>query len=242
MVSFSASVRTDRGRVRDHNEDSVLCTERVVAAADGLGGHAAGELASRLAVEQLEPLGARADLTPDDILEAVRAANQAIFAAGESDPDHAGLGTTLCGVALVHLDGAEQCAAFNVGDSRVYGFGEGQLTQISVDHSEVQELQNAGLLDAEEAMHYPRRNIVTRWLGSDTDPVPDVWVFAPVVGARFLVCTDGLTNEVDDEAIAGVLAAHASPDAAVDDLVNRALEAGGRDNVTVAVIDVTSER
>ncbi len=238
MVSFSASVRTDRGRVRDHNEDSVLRTERVVAVADGLGGHAAGELASRLAVEQLEPLGNRADLTPDDILEAIRVANQTIFAAGERDPDHAGLGTTLCGVALVALDGAEQCAVFNVGDSRVYGFGDAELTQISVDHSEVQELQNAGLLDAEEAARYPRRNIVTRWLGSDTDPVPDAWVFTPVVGARFLVCTDGLTNELDDETIAAVLAAHESPDAAVDDLVDRALEAGGRDNVTVAVVDV----
>ncbi len=238
MVSFSASVRTDRGRVRDHNEDSVLHTDWVVAVADGLGGHAAGELASRLAVEQLEPLGSRTDLTPDHLLGAIRAANRAIYAAGKRDPERAGLGTTLCGVALVHLDGAQQCAAFNVGDSRVYGFGDAQLTQISVDHSEVQELQNAGLLDAEEAMRYPRRNIVTRWLGSDTDPVPDVWVFTPAVGARFLICTDGLTNEVDDATIAGVLAAHESPAAAVDDLVDRALEAGGRDNVSVAVIDV----
>jgi protein phosphatase len=238
MVSFSASVRTDRGRVRDHNEDSVLETARVVAVADGLGGHAAGELASRLAVEHLASLGCRPDATPDDVLDAIRAANRAIFAAGESDPRHAGLGTTLCGVALVQLDGVEQCAAFNVGDSRVYGFGDGQLTQISVDHSEVQELQDAGLLDAAEAMHYPRRNIVTRWLGSDTDPVPDMWVFTPVVGARFLICTDGLTNEVDDATIASVLAAQLPPPAAVDELVSRALDAGGRDNVSVAVVDV----
>jgi PPM family protein phosphatase len=238
MVSFSASVRTDRGRVRQRNEDSVLQTDRLVAVADGLGGHAAGELASRLAVEHLAVLGSRLDARPDDLLAAIRAANQAIFAAGESDSAHAGLGTTLCGVALVTLDGIEQCAAFNVGDSRVYGFAETQLTQISVDHSEVQELQDAGLLDPEEAMHYPRRNIVTRWLGSDADPVPDVWVFAPVVGARFLICTDGLTNEVDDATIAHVLGAHESPAAAVDDLVARALDAGGRDNVSVAVVDV----
>jgi PPM family protein phosphatase len=238
MVTFSASVRTDRGRVRDHNEDSVLQTDRLVAVADGLGGHAAGELASRLAVENLAGFAARSAATPDDLLAAIRAANQAIFAAGESDPDRAGLGTTLCGVALVTLDGVEQCAAFNVGDSRVYGFGESQLTQISVDHSEVQELQDAGLLDPDEASRYPRRNIVTRWLGSDVDPVPDVWVFAPVVGARFLVCTDGLTNELDDRTIATLLAEHQSPTAAVDDLVARALEAGGRDNVSVAVVDV----
>jgi serine/threonine protein phosphatase PrpC len=238
MVSFSASVRTDRGLVRDHNEDSVLQTDRLVAVADGLGGHAAGELASRLAVEHLSVLGNRPDATPDDLLAAIRAANRAIFAAGESDPEAAGLGTTLCGVALVVLDGVEQCAAFNVGDSRVYGFGDSQLTQISVDHSEVQELQDAGLLDPDEAMRYPRRNIVTRWLGSDIDPVPDVWVFAPVVGARFLVCSDGLTNEVDDETIADLLGGRQAPAEAVDDLVARALDAGGRDNVSVAVVDV----
>lgn len=238
MVSFSASVRTDRGRVRDHNEDSILQTDRLIAVADGLGGHAAGELASRLAVEHLSVLGSRSDATPDDLLAAIRTANRAIFAAGESDPQAAGLGTTLCGVALVLLDGVEQCAAFNVGDSRVYGFGDSQLTQISVDHSEVQELLDAGLLDPAEAIRYPRRNIVTRWLGSDVDPVPDVWVFAPVVGARFLVCTDGLTNEVDDDTIAELLGGRKAPAEAVDDLLTRALEAGGRDNVSIAVVDV----
>ena len=238
MASLSASVRTHRGRVRAHNEDSVVRTDRLVAVADGLGGHAAGELASRLAVQRMGELGMRTDATPDDLRAAIRAANRLIYAEGRHNPRHAGLGTTLCGVALVAADDVEQCALFNVGDSRIYSFIDAALAQCSVDHSEVQELQDAGLLTADEAVYYPRRNIVTRWLGAETDPEPDIWLQPPPAGARYLACTDGLTNEIDDAMIAELLGAHAASSDASDALIERALEAGGRDNISVAVVDI----
>ncbi len=147
------------------------------------------------------------------------------------------MGTTLCGLVSVRAGGTEHWMAFNVGDSRVYHLSEGRLTQLTIDHSEVEELVMAGQLTRDEARTYRRRNVVTRSLGTDPAPEPDSWVFPPTDGERFLVCSDGLTTEMTDGQIAACLLSNADPQQAARELVELALEAGGRDNITVIVVD-----
>lgn len=240
MVSISSSAVTHPGLVRTTNEDSVLVTDRLVAVADGLGGHAAGEVASGLAVDRLRKLSRRPGITSDDITAAIADANRLILAKADSRVDYAGMGTTLCGVAVVSVGGSEHCIVFNVGDSRVYRFHDGTLSQVTVDHSELQELRDAGRISNLAAKRYPRRNVVTRSLGSDPAPTPDTWLFPPTDQDRFLVCSDGLTGEVDDAAIAGVLREHPEPGPAAGALLEKALAAGGRDNIAVIVVNLES--
>ena len=138
------------------------------------------------------------------------------------------------------MDGVEHCVVFNVGDSRVYRLVDGDFAQVSVDHSEVQELQDAGQISAEAAAYYPRRNIITRCLGTDPAPMPDVWVFVPSPHERFVICSDGLSGEVDDAAIAATIQQAATPKEAAESLLQQALDGGGRDNVTVIVVDMNN--
>ena len=146
------------------------------------------------------------------------------------------MATTLVGLAQVTVDGAAHWAAFNIGDSRIYRVVDGVMTQVSQDHSEVGELVAMGLLSEEDALRHPARNIVTRCLGRDPlDPV-DSWVFPPLPGERFLLCSDGLTNELRDPAVARLLLDGDDPQVIADQLVAAAVEAGGRDNVTVVVV------
>jgi protein phosphatase len=145
------------------------------------------------------------------------------------------MGTTLTGLALVD-DG--RWAVLNVGDSRVYRYADGQLTQLTVDHSAVQQLVDAGLLDARAALRHPRRNVVTRSLGTQPPPAPDIALRDPVPGERFVVCSDGLTNELSDAEISRLLADCDDPQQAAEQLVERAVRAGGRDNVTVIVVQL----
>ena len=172
MVKLRWGSATDVGRLRESNEDSLFCSDQLFAVADGMGGHAAGELASRLAVQAMADLSQRGPLDVDEVARAVQAANDAILRTGAEHPDQAGLGTTLAGVAVVNLSGADHWAVFNIGDSRVYRFSDGRLTQLSADHSAVQELMDAGLLDEAGARNHPQRNVVTRSLGSS--PAPSV--------------------------------------------------------------------
>lgn len=237
MLHISSSAVTHRGNVRKTNEDSMLVTDRLFAVADGMGGHAAGEIASRIAVDRMRELADRRPV-PEDVVTAVIDANRLICEEGAANVGHAGMGTTLCGVGVVSVDGVEQCAVFNVGDSRVYRFHDGALTQVSVDHSEVQELRDAGKLSEQAAANYPRRNVITRCLGGATKPIPDIWVFPPVEHERFLVCSDGLTGEVDDETISRLLGEHPEPEPAASALLEHALAAGGRDNIAVIVVNV----
>lgn len=235
-------VATDVGRVRDHNEDSVLAGGRIFAVADGMGGHAAGEVASGIAVRSLGELAdatGQGDLRPEDLLDRLAAANRSLLESAAANRERAGMGTTVAGVAVVTVDGTDRWAAFNVGDSRVYRWGGGNLTRVSTDHSEVQELIDAGLISEQEAAVHPLRNVITRSLGTDPAPVPDLWVLPPVSGDRFLICSDGLTNELSDAEIAAVLQREEEPQAVADALVRAALEAGGRDNVTVVVLTGT---
>lgn len=243
MLTLTAAARTDVGRVRKSNEDSMLVTDTVVAVADGLGGHAAGEVASKIAVDRLAELdrGAAAGPThPDDVTAAIADANHLILDAIRAHPENEGMGTTVTGLGLVDLGGAPHCVVFNVGDSRVYRFVDDTLEQVTVDHSEVEEMRAAGIISASDAAVHPRRNVVTRCLGSIPGPVPDLWVYPPAGNERYVICSDGLTNEVADHDIAAALRDHADPGSAADDLLARALDAGGRDNIAVIVVDLVS--
>lgn len=238
--SLRVGLATDVGRVREHNEDALYAAGSVYLVADGMGGHAAGEVASALVAEAMGQLSTREDLAVDDLVAQVAVANRRILAHVVAAPEHRGMATTLTGVAVVRADAdpAEQWAVFNLGDSRVYRYADGRLHQITVDHSEVQELLDAGLLTPAEAAVHPLRHTVTRSLGRDYLPPVDVWVFPPTPGERFVVCSDGLTGEVSDEGIAAILASEPDPGCAAQSLVDAALASGGRDNVTVLVVEL----
>ena len=236
MGGVIAALATDVGRVRAHNEDAGLITSGLVAVADGMGGHAAGEVASGLAVEALREIGESEELRPRDVLDAVQAANRTILESVARNPEQTGMATTLAGLARVTVGGSPHWAVFNIGDSRVYRVVDGRLTQVSTDHSEVAELVSLGLLTPQEALVHPARNIVTRCLGRDRLEPVDSWVFPPHAGERFLLCTDGLTNELRDGTIGRILADGDDPQAIADRLVAAAVDAGGRDNVTVVVV------
>lgn len=237
MMSVQWGSATDAGRVRESNEDSYFVAPSVFVVADGMGGHAAGEVASAIAVGEFRALGERPELRTEEIAEAIARANRQILENGRKHDSRKGMGTTLAGLGIVRAGGSAHWAVFNVGDSRIYHYVHGELHQVSVDHSEVQELIAAGYITPEQAKTHPDRNVVTRSLGTDPGPVPDIWVFPPVAGERFLVCSDGLPKELADSEIEQILHRETIAQEAANALVTRALEAGGRDNVTVLVID-----
>jgi protein phosphatase len=229
---------THVGRVRDHNEDSLIASGMVFAVADGMGGHAAGEVASRITVEALARLAEQPPTRTEDVAEVLREANDGILRSQEHDPDQRGMGTTVAGLTVVDAGGREHWVVFNIGDSRVYRLADNRMSLVTRDHSEVRELMDAGLIDASEAARHPMRNVITRSLGSDPAPAPDVWVLPPTPGERFVVCSDGLSNELDDREIMLVARKYADPQVAADQLVAAAVRAGGRDNVSVVVVAV----
>jgi serine/threonine protein phosphatase PrpC len=236
MTAVGWGTASETGPVRSTNEDSVLAHGSVFVVADGMGGHAAGEVASRLVVEEFGRLGEETN-QPADVLGALARANAAILDVAAKDPSRRGMGTTAVGLALVTEGDREYWLAFNVGDSRLYRFRDGTLEQLSVDHTEVQELVAAGLISAEGSRAHPRHHVLTRALGTDPAPAVDTWMFVPVTGERFLLCSDGLV-ELPDERIAAVLAEVDDPPAAAERLVAAAIEAGARDNVTALVVQV----
>jgi PPM family protein phosphatase len=231
---------TDVGRVRSGNEDAFLADLPVLAVADGMGGHAAGEVASALTVAALSDLVGREDLSVEDVVRQLGLANARILDSARRHREQEGMGTTVAGVALIGgSDGGRQWAVFNVGDSRVYESTPSGLVQVTVDHSLVQELVDVGVLTAQEAAHHPSRNVVTRSLG--WEPMVDVSVSTrPVTaGQRLVVCSDGLSDELEPQALEAVLGACPEADQAARALVQAALSAGGHDNVTVLVVDVS---
>lgn len=234
--SPSIGVATDIGRIRDHNEDTARAEGTVFVVADGMGGHAAGEVASRIAADCLVELADRPSLQLGDIVEQVGEANRRILASAAAHREQTGMGTTATGVALVVEEGSEQWAVFNIGDSRVYRYLDGHLDQVTADHSEVWELVQRGLITPEQAQRHPLRNIVTRSLGRDPMGKVDTWLLPPKAGETFLVCSDGLSNELAAEQIQTVLAEIEDAQGAAAELVRQAVVAGGRDNVTAIVI------
>jgi protein phosphatase len=222
------------GQVRRVNEDSYMAQPPLFAVADGMGGHGAGDLASRLAIDTLSEAGRLRPLSVEDVLDALNGANRTIV----TYEGARGMGTTVTGLALLETAEGDHLMVFNVGDSRVYRLSEGELEQVTVDHSEVQELVNAGVITRDQARIHPRRNIVTRALGTTPPSRVDYWLLQASAGDRYLVCSDGLYSEVSDEAIESLLANGGGPQATADALVATAEANGGHDNITVIVVDV----
>lgn len=240
MIKVSTGACTDVGVVRSLNEDSYYVGTHIWAVADGMGGHAAGEVASAIVVANLRELD-RDHLEQSTIIDVLMQANQAVVDYGRQHPEAAGLGSTVTGMARVDIGGAEHWAVFNVGDSRVYRHYDSVLARATMDHSEVEELILHGILTPDQARHHSSRSVVTRSIGTEPAPQVDLWVLPQTPGEMFMICSDGLTNELLDGEIAEILATHEDPDGAAIELVDRARQAGGKDNISVVVVKVARD-
>jgi PPM family protein phosphatase len=235
LRSGSAS---DVGRVRTVNQDLPLVRPDLYAVADGMGGHVGGEVAARVAVETLDQAFERVP-TVDGLREAFSEANAAVWRESQSNRDLRGMGTTLTAVALVGgPEGRDVLALANVGDSRAYVFSGGEMSQVTDDHSLAEERMRHGEISEEEAAVHPQRHILTRALGVSAEVEADMWELEVRTGDRVLLCSDGLTNEVGTEEMAGILGEVDDPEEAAQRLVDAANEHGGADNITVVVVDV----
>ncbi|TDT18343.1 serine/threonine protein phosphatase PrpC [Ilumatobacter fluminis] len=240
MAELRWGAATHEGQLRSQNEDHHYVGENLFVVADGMGGHLAGEVASEMAVDRLrDNLPGDADNTLDQLVAAIDEANDEIYDGSMHNPDQAGMGTTVTAVAVVAdpHDG-EAFGIANVGDSRGYVMRHARLRQLTIDHSFVQELVAEGAISREEARYHPRRNIVTRALGIEPGVRVDSWTMPIFQGDRILLCSDGLVDEITDDHITEVLLEHPDPNEAAQALVDAANEAGGRDNITVVIIDV----
>lgn len=230
-----AAARTDVGRARERNEDAFFAGRRVFAVADGLGGHRAGEVASRLALEPLEPLeGAAPEAAAGSLTEAIRHGNRAIYDRAQEDASLRGMGTTITAVAVG--DGTVHMA--HVGDSRCYLLRAGQITQLSQDHTLVARMMEQGKLTAEQAEAHPQRSVLTRALGAEPDVEVDEIDVSVIPGDRLVLCSDGLTTVVSDEEITRLAGEGADLDAICERLVDEANERGGPDNITVVLVEI----
>ncbi|HEY3701750.1 MAG TPA: Stp1/IreP family PP2C-type Ser/Thr phosphatase [Acidimicrobiales bacterium] len=241
MIRLRSGSATDVGRVRTTNQDRALESDGLFAVADGMGGHVGGETAAQTAIDAFRTTFA-GDRSADALADAVRQANHAVWEASRAQTHLRGMGTTLTALGLVTVDGKEDLAVVNVGDSRGYLYHEGELSQLTADHSLVEEMVRSGELSAEEASVHPQRHILTRALGIESDVEVDVWHVPPHVGDRILLCSDGLINELGDDEIASVLGQHPDPEDAAQALVQQARDAGGSDNITVVVVDIVDDR
>ncbi|HET9154450.1 MAG TPA: Stp1/IreP family PP2C-type Ser/Thr phosphatase [Solirubrobacterales bacterium] len=229
------AVRTDTGRQRNANEDSLFVDAPLFVVADGMGGAQAGEVASRAAAESFAQNLPPAP--PEKLLEeTIEGANRTIHELARKDPSLAGMGTTTT-AALVDLDG-EEVAIGHVGDSRAYRLRAGRLEQLTRDHSLVEEMRRKGQLTDAQAEDHPQRSIITRALGPEPEVEVDLQTVPAQAGDVFLICSDGLTTMLDDERIAHVLGRATSLRSAVRALVDEANRAGGRDNITVVLFRV----
>ncbi len=228
-----ASARTDIGLVRRLNEDDYLVGDGIFAVADGLGGHEAGEVASRMAVRMLKELVVPDGADPGETLaEALSAINRAIYHESLRDPDCAGMGTTL----TVLLISGGRAYIGHVGDSRAYLVRDGKIHRLTTDHSIVGELVRMGMLTEPEAKVHPQRNLLTRAIGTQPSVEAEVSYLELAERDRFLLCTDGLCGFVDDEDIRTTVSGAADPETAVDQLIKMANDGGGQDNVTAVAV------
>ena len=225
--------RTDVGNIREQNEDSLIVKPPLYVVADGMGGHAAGEIASEIAVNVIE---ANAPSHPDAeaLGHAVEEANRAIINAALTGEGREGMGTT-CTAALLDKD---RLVLAQVGDSRAYLLHNGSLTQLTRDHSLMADMIESGQITPEEARIHPNRSVITRALGSDPATVPDLYEINVQSGDRLLLCSDGLTSMVPDTQIEAIMNRLPDSQLCASQLVTAAMNAGGMDNVTVIVTNV----
>jgi len=241
---ISCAGDTHVGVVRSGNEDSFLLDYQhgVFIVADGMGGHAAGEVASEMAVDIIaKELGALKGLTDaaagERMRSAIRLANQAIFERTISEADKRGMGTTTTVLVLF----AQRYLIGQVGDSRAYLLRNGALQQLTKDHSYVQEQVDAGLLTPEQARTHPYSNVITRCVGANEDVIPDVYFGTLERGDVILLASDGLTGMLEDDVLARILQADGSPEAWVTRMISEANRRGGLDNITAIIVRVEDD-
>jgi len=230
---------THRGRKREVNQDAILMSCPLFVVADGMGGHIGGEIASARTISRLTDVAASGEITPEAIEGALGAAVHDIADHPETTDD--GTGTTVTGLYLDGSSEPESWVVLNIGDSRVYLLRDETLVQVTTDHSLVQELVQAGRLSPEEAENHPYGNVITRAVGPSESVVPDYVRIDIVDGDRFVVCSDGLTKELTDYGILHFLRENDDPAAAVEAMLAAALENGGRDNISILVVDVARD-
>ena len=242
-MRISCAGNTDVGVVRSGNEDSFLldCSRGLFIVADGMGGHAAGEVASEMAVHIIATeLGTLRGLNDGEaatrMRAAIRKANAAIFERTLAEHDKRGMGTTTTVMVLF----SRRYLIGQVGDSRAYLLREGDLLQLTKDHSYVQEQVDAGLLTPEQARTHPYSNVITRCVGANEDVAPDIYFGNLEQGDRVLLASDGLTGMLEDQQLQGILAAEENPEVAVNKMIADANHRGGLDNITAIVVRVDS--
>lgn len=236
VLELSWAAVTDTGRRREVNQDAVFASYPLFVVADGMGGHVGGEIASASAIERLRAVAESGTVTPKTIEKALAHAVKDIASHPEATDD--GTGTTVTGVFLDTSGDAPHWVTLNIGDSRVYLVRDGAIVQITTDHSVVQELVAAGRLSPEEAENHPYGNVITRAVGPSDGVTPDYVRLDALDGDRFVICSDGLTKELTDYGIRHFLEENADPADAASAMLEAALENGGRDNITIIVLDV----
>ena len=231
---------TDPGKVRKNNEDSLLTgegrDETLFVVADGIGGFEAGEVASSIAVDVLKELP-----SSESLEDAIREANRRILAASRSDEKLSGMGTTVVAARFSEKNREPVIEVSHVGDSRAYLMRGGELKPVTEDHSLVAELVRSGDLTRAQASEHPQKNLITRALGAEDTVEVDTAVLPVEPHDRFVLCSDGLTDMITEEGLREILASSSNPEKVARSLVHAALDAGGADNVTVVVIDVSEE-
>jgi PPM family protein phosphatase len=237
-LALHYALRSDVGLLREGNEDSAFAGPRLLAIADGMGGHAAGEVASAVAISAIAPLDARGLTDGGEMLDAlataVASARMTLHDMSEMDPATEGMGTTLTAL----LWAGAQVAICHIGDSRAYLLRNGDLYQITRDHTLIQSLVDEGRLSPAAAANHPQRSLIMRALQGSTDADPDLTMHVALLGDRYLLCSDGLTDVVTDESVHQTLVSVPDPDLAVAQLINQAINNGGPDNITCIVADV----
>ena len=236
--SFDLGFVTDVGKIRKMNQDFLAVSDSLFIVADGMGGHRGGEAASEIAAKKL--FEKQTYSTVQSFRDQVIEANSAVRAKAETNSELEGMGTTLCGITLVEpsTGNAETLAVANIGDSRIYLLSQGKFSQITEDHSLVEEMRREGKITEKEAESHPHRNIITRALGIDVEASVDCWELPIHKDDRFLLCSDGLNNEVSAAEIRHTLETVDSPQEAAEQLVRLANSNGGNDNITVVIVDV----
>lgn len=237
MTRWRYAAATDTGLVRDSNQDAVFVDDSLALVADGMGGHAAGDVASEIATEVVRDAFHR-DSTVAGLHHAIEDANRRILQDAREHPERRGMGTTVIAVGLTR-DSADVVSPtlFNVGDSRAYQLRDGAMRQLSEDHSVAEEWVRMGRLTPEEAANHPRRHQLTRCLGVEGDIEIDVASIDATPGDRILICSDGLSNELSVEVLAHLASSSEPLEAIVDELVEAARNAGGRDNISAVLLE-----
>ncbi|MFB0902738.1 MAG: Stp1/IreP family PP2C-type Ser/Thr phosphatase [Acidimicrobiales bacterium] len=238
MFGLRIAAETHVGVARANNQDSYATAPGLVVVADGMGGHRGGEVASAIAAKEMIR---RFDAPVlEALVTGVEHANRRILDEAAADPNLHGMGTTVVALGLIEVEDGVALGAINVGDSRMYRLTGNVLEQLTEDHSLVEALVREGRITPAEAEVHPQRNIVTRALGVIEHVEVDSFHFVPKIGDRYLLCSDGLFNEVDAQTIATILATEADPDVAVKQLVAAANQGGGRDNITTVIADIVA--